>query len=1309
MDTLGRRRKKFLNFIFPDIEPVLVRWTRKEKQSVGDKAREALKILRNKSDPTGLRTIRAIEMASSNGEDKVRRVPTAVDLSTPVASLFQDSTSKSTTLIDLVVSLERLSFVPTGACDPPSLSSSSALRNHDGINKCQSSPDSTAADNRDVVNGKDTNGDKTADGSDADCTLVCCPELDAGVDRELTRKRSDTDGCVYQFYRKPLLSSDKRPLSYDSGLRAPRRQGMIRFCSFKKKTTSLKLLLPGDESVCLTDCSGDMTVKELRDKFWDLLEEAGCLERIPGLRNREDFVMKYTLDGSVYELYDQLQMVQTLKVYQKVWKYNPDQPGELILDNKRKKTDDEKRLDLKIGYCLDMDLRSFSMVMDNQLNWHRRVLVNVCRQALKKRNPQIYSMEPDIVHNLPLPSHILDDCSFCGEIQIDFYCGDEAPNSTHYFAEFSVETLADKIVKEAYWHYNHPGLVSGPPGDFTLKVCGYEDYIWGSHKIIDFRHIRKCVVDEKPVQLTLVKKPDFSADELPPVLQMDLVDDSGQLNGNQEQLTAKGKSPQEVFVISMWDLNSEFRVKIVGVDMLKPLLRNKKSNGSPMMEKMGNIYIEAAIYHGGQLLSAVLPTNEMPFSCNLRFQQWLNFGIKTKDIPKAARLCIVIKAHVRGAKAAIPLHWVNLQLLDHRSVLQCGDKRLGLWPSSMDSDDVAKPGSGMQPDCAVGPNTQSNVTVMHVTFPSYADGHPVVCPSGTVHPDSIKPSLKVADHDPPKDSEMEKCLLAALKKDSLESLTPQEKDAVWVWQQYVGCNYPKALPKCFLSVNYANKTQVIHAHEMLQRWSRPISLEIALQLLNSHFADERVRQLAIRCLKELSNEELQLYLLQLVQGLKYEPYDDSFLARFLLKRALRSKMIGHSLFWYLRAEFKMSRFVNRFGALLEAYLRYCGKAMLNEIYCECQALNALNPIASALQQLNEPKEKGISFLHDKLRESMMPESFLLPYNNRLRVGKLLISRCKFMTSSKKPLWLEFENADPSAKDEEPVKFLFKLGDDLRQDMLTLRTLMIMDRLWQEKGLNLHLLPYGCTATGVKEGVIEAVSSALTVTRIHMAAGSKSFNEKAITNWLSEYVSAIPAFADCCLSCSHNTEKDIRQKANMRFVNSCAGYCVASFVLGIADRHGDNIMVGTNGNVIHIDFGHFLGNVKHFRLWRLKIKKEMLPFALGADFVHVMGGDKSSQFKTFRSICSKAYNVLRENSGLFLDLFHLMKSTGMKELASTDDIVYLKEKLMPEATAEAAEKHFQRQIDICIKGGWAGTRQQISDFIHYLSQSQKRSS
>ena len=57
------------------------------------------------------------------------------------------------------------------------------------------------------------------------------------------------------------------------------------------------------------------------------------------------------------------------------------------------------------------------------------------------------------------------------------------------------------------------------------------------------------------------------------------------------------------------------------------------------------------------------------------------------------------------------------------------------------------------------------------------------------------------------------------------------------------------------------------------------------------------------------------------QVLKYEPYLDCPLGKFLLTKALNNQMIGHFFFWHMRAEMHNAEVSVRFAILLEAYCR----------------------------------------------------------------------------------------------------------------------------------------------------------------------------------------------------------------------------------------------------------------------------------------------------------------------------------------------------------------------------------------------------
>ena len=110
--------------------------------------------------------------------------------------------------------------------------------------------------------------------------------------------------------------------------------------------------------------------------------------------------------------------------------------------------------------------------------------------------------------------------------------------------------------------------------------------------------------------------------------------------------------------------------------------------------------------------------------------------------------------------------------------------------------------------------------------------------------------------------------------------------------------------------------------------------------------------------------------------------------------------------------------------------------------------------------------------------------------NNVNFGKLKISECRVMDSAKKPLWLVWENNDHLAKDinYETNAIIFKNGDDLRQDMLTLQVIRIMDHIWRDlEGMDLRMTPYSCLATGNQVGIIEVVRNSKTVFDIQVGS------------------------------------------------------------------------------------------------------------------------------------------------------------------------------------------------------------------------------
>uniref|UniRef100_A0A3Q2Z9Z5 phosphatidylinositol 3-kinase n=1 Tax=Kryptolebias marmoratus TaxID=37003 RepID=A0A3Q2Z9Z5_KRYMA len=479
---------------------------------------------------------------------------------------------------------------------------------------------------------------------------------------------------------------------------------------------------------------------------------------------------------------------------------------------------------------------------------------------------------------------------------------------------------------------------------------------------------------------------------------------------------------------------------------------------------------------------------------------------------------------------------------------------------------------------------------------------------------------------------------AIVSTDPLHPLSPEDKELLWHFRHEC-MRDPRAYPKLLGSVRWGKQEDVLATHCL------GLDVSLAMQLLDCHYSDSQVRSMAVRKLETLEDDDVLRYLLQLVQVYSHHSFF-MFCVYMSLPFESFCKRIGHFLFWFLRSEIAQSmHYQQRYAVLLEAYLRGCGEDMLQDF-----------------------RKQVMAEENKRSQEAVIKNQTLLMCTQ--------IEQCKVMASKKKPLWLQFKRADPTTLSKDPIGIIFKDGDDLRQDMLILQILLIMESIWETESLDLCLLPYGCISTGNRIGMIEIVKDATTIANIQQSVvgSTGAFKDEILHQWLR----------DKCVS---------EDKAVERFLYSCGGYCVATYVLGIGDRHNDNIMITESGNLFHIDFGHILGNYKSF----MGISKEWVPFVLTPDFLHVFFYE-NVEMCVFQDVCVKAYLALRHHTNLLIILFSMMLMTGMPQLTSKEDIEYIREALTVGRSEEDAQRHLLDQIEICREKGWMV---QINWFVHLV--------
>uniref|UniRef100_A0A3B3D019 Phosphatidylinositol 4-phosphate 3-kinase C2 domain-containing subunit alpha n=1 Tax=Oryzias melastigma TaxID=30732 RepID=A0A3B3D019_ORYME len=689
-------------------------------------------------------------------------------------------------------------------------------------------------------------------------------------------------------------------------------------------------------------------------------------------------------------------------------------------------------------------------------------------------------------------------------------------------------------------------------------------------------------------------------------------------------------------------------------------------------------FLMCSLTHNGKNLFKPVQSKRVgtykSFFYHIKWDELISFPIAIAVLPLESILSLtlfgVLNQNASGSpdsnkqrKAPELLGKVSMPLFDFRRVLARGTKLLGLW-TCVQGAAAAGPAGGRK-------RVPSERIVLQVDFPNSAVDVLYVGPKEVPSPDAQ--ALEELDPD------LRRKLDKICSRASNFGLKQSDHQLLWDHRLHCRRDQPSSLPKVLASAPSWDWASMARIHSLLHHWPTlpPVT---ALELLDSKFADTEVRSVAVSWIEKSSDDELADYLPQLVQALKFECHLSNALIKFLLSRAQGNINIAHYLYWLLKDAVQDPVWGQRYERVLGALLCLCGSRLRVELEKQTHLVTLLGAVAERVKQAGgSARQVALQEGLENVQNFFQRNSCRLPLSPSLVAKELNIKACSFFSSNAVPLKLALVNADPLG---EEINVMFKVGEDLRQDMLALQMIRIMDRMWLQEGLDLRIVNFKCISTGKDKGMVELVPSSDTLRKIQVEYGvTGSFKDKPLAEWLRKY----------------NPAEDEYEKASENFIYSCAGCCVATYVLGICDRHNDNIMLRSTGHMFHIDFGKFLGHAQMFG----SFKRDRAPFVLTSDMAYVINGGErpTSRFQLFVDLCCQAYNLIRKHCGLFLNLLSLMMSSGLPELTGSEDLKYVFDALQPHSSDAEATIFFTRLIESSL--GSVATK--FNFFIHNLAQ------
>ncbi|KAM6972987.1 phosphatidylinositol 4-kinase beta-like [Aplochiton taeniatus] len=254
-----------------------------------------------------------------------------------------------------------------------------------------------------------------------------------------------------------------------------------------------------------------------------------------------------------------------------------------------------------------------------------------------------------------------------------------------------------------------------------------------------------------------------------------------------------------------------------------------------------------------------------------------------------------------------------------------------------------------------------------------------------------------------------------------------------------------------------------------------------------------------------------------------------------------------------------------------------------------------------------------------------------------------------------------------------LSVIVKCGDDLRQELLAFQVLSQLQSIWQQERVPLWIKPYQIMVMSSDSGMIEPVLNAVSLHQV-----KKQSQLSLLDYFYQEHGSP-------------TTEAFLTAQRN--FVQSCAGYSLICYLLQVKDRHNGNILLDSEGHIIHIDFGFILSSSPR------NLGFETSAFKLTSEFVDVMGGLDGDMFIYYKMLMLQGLIAARKHMEKVLQIVEIMQQgSHLPCFHGSSTIRCLKERFHMSLTEEQLQVLVEQMVD----GSMRSLTTKLYDGFQYLT-------